>query len=236
MRKLLSSLAFILILQASNAQKNSFWQADASLQFGKNNLVVSEQLSFNWYVGKKQKLFLGAGLRMNSFFGSNANFTTADATLSRGKTGLGAFFSPKKNETIDTVTIGSSSAFSLNLGFYAGYAINENWTVGANIDLLGFSVGANANGNYISNGVSTPTKAKPSNGNVLLVGDNDLGSLNSQFYVRYRFNAHWSATLSAGIMHTEVLTENKVQNINGISNDRFRNEVMNFGVGVGYRF
>jgi hypothetical protein len=236
MRKLLPLLAFTLLMQTLQAQKSSFWQADASFQIGKNNFVFSDHYSLNWYVGKKQKLFLGAGLRFNSFFGSNANFTTANAELSRGKTGLGAFFSPKKNENIDTVSIASSSAFSLNLAFYAGYIFNEKWSVGANIDLLGFSIGSSADANYINNGVTSATKAKPSNVNALLVGDNDLGSLNSQFYVRYSFNPHWSATLSTGIMHTEVVTENKVQNLNGISNDRFRNEVMNIGVGVGYQF
>jgi hypothetical protein len=234
--KFIFAVVLQLAVLSSMGQQKNYWKGDVDIAFGKGNANFSPHASYNWLLGKKQKFFVGLGLRFNSFFGSNANFTTAIPELTRNKTGLGAFFAKKLPENIDTVNAVTGTIFSLNAAVNFGYQINSQWSVEFNIDLAGLSFGSMQGGSYISNGQSTAVTVKPTTGNALLVGDNDLGSLNSALFVRYQFDPKWSAKLGMQLMHSEYTTDRKVQNLNGLSNDRFRNEATNIMFGVGYRF
>ncbi len=70
--------------------------------------------------------------------------------------------------------------------------------------------------------------ARPSEFNLLLGDDNDLGSLNSELYIMRKFKEGWSWKL--GIVHafTEYRTTQKLRN----NNDRFRkkNFLPTFGI------
>jgi hypothetical protein len=71
--------------------------------------------------------------------------------------------------------------------------------------------------------------------NLLLVSDNDIGSLNSEFYARYKFNSRWSAKAGLGFVFTEYTTTVNAQTTpSGLQNSRFRNKAAGLMLGVNY--
>jgi hypothetical protein len=71
--------------------------------------------------------------------------------------------------------------------------------------------------------------------NILLIGNNDRGTLNSEFYLRYKVNQKLGLKLAVQHFFTELTTATKVQNT-PIQNDRFRNISNLVAVGVAYHF
>lgn len=177
----------------------------------------------NWGIGAKKKFYVGTGVRFTSFFGSNVNFTTAPAELTAD------------NKNVDTLLAPSPGVNSLNLTINLGYKISEKFDVGFNIDAIGISFGPTGSPSYIRNGKSVASSASPTSPNILLIGDNDKGSLNSHLYVRYKLSDHLGLKVAYQFLFNELTTTTKIQTIPS-ANDRFRAKSTMVYVGVNYSF
>ncbi len=235
-KKSLIIICGICFITNVNAQKSNGVENSASFTAAFGSSFFSTALGYEhlWKLGKKQKWAIGGGARFTSYFGSNQYYTTAPAQLTSGKTGPGVLFSDDIIENIDSVLFKKSQVNALNLSINFAYAISKKITVGFNIDAIGFSFGAQQNAIfYGNNGIGFSTTAKPTGFNLLLVSDNDKGSLNSELYVRYLFNEKWGGKLGFQYLFTEYTTESKVQTTpNGQENDRFRQKSSGISLGV----
>jgi hypothetical protein len=105
---------------------------------------------------------------------------------------------------------------------------------GFNIDLIGFSFGGSKKGNYINGFEGGMENASPTEFNILLISDNDNGSLNSELYLKYYWNEKWGAKLGAQFLFTEYTTHTEIQQFPE-PNDRFRNKSLMVAFGVTYK-
>lgn len=213
--------------------------ADFMLGIGSGQTNVTTSYQISWKFGANQRLRMGAGMRFNAFFAKDKYFVTAPAEIVKGEAGLGAFFKKPIEENMDSVQFSSAQVYSLNFLVHIGYAFSEKFAAGFNIDVIGASFGGTQSGTYINGNspggpVSTPVSGAPTGFNLLLVGENDIGSLNSEFFVTYALNSNWS--LKAGIQHIfmEYTTTTKAQQLPE-PNDRFRITPTVFCAGVVYR-
>ncbi len=232
----LSLSSFSQTIQKDTLKKLKINYLDLSVGFGQNQVLIASSFTHYWGIGKKQKLQLGIGARLTNSFGSDQYFTTANAKLTSGKTGLGVLFADDIPANIDSFFVGNPQINALNISLNSEYLITKKISVGFNIDLIGFSFGASKTGTYINNGKTSLVGAKPTSLNVLLVSDNDKGSLNSEIFARYKLNSKWSLRGGAAFLFNEYTTNTAVQQLNGISNDRFRIKSLNVMVGVSYQF
>ncbi len=222
-------LAFIALFtnRVATAQKteNPKTQqlADISFGFGNKQGSVVAGYFYNWNLGKSKKFFIGTGVRFNTFYGTGVNFTSAPSSLAGDKLKEDTLVAPKP------------SVFSLNAVINIGYNITPKLQAGFNIDLLGASFGAEGSPIFISNGVPTITKAKPTGFNILLIGNNDRGSLNSEFYVRYKITEKFGVKLAYQYLFTELTTTTKIQTAPK-ANDRFRSKAGLINIGFSYHF
>ncbi len=208
--------------------------ADLMLGIGGGQTNVSLSYQYNWKFGKKQKLEMGVGARFNSFFSSNKYFVTAPAKIVKGEAGLGAFFKEPITSNMDSVQVPSAQINSLNILLNIGYNFSDRFRAGFNIDVIGFSFGGSQKGTYINGTATQPVTASPSGFNLLLVGENDLGSLNSEFFIAYAFNEKWSGKLGVQHIFMEYTTDTQVQQFPE-ANDRFRITPTVVCVGVVYK-
>ncbi len=173
-------------------------------------------------IGKSKKFKLGFGLRFTSFIGNKITATTAPADLTSDE-----------NKVDDFVLETAQSNF-LNTAIYLQYSISPKLDIGFNIDALGLSFGGEQHGDFSSKraGVAkVHSTAKPTQTNILLVGDNDRGSLNSEIFLRYWFNDKWAIKAGASYTFVEYTTTQKM----AFDNDRFRHKSMMGMIGVTYR-
>ena len=240
MKRVLTSLIIICITVQLNAQKNNAVDKSASvtLAFGSSEFSTALGYQHLWKLGKKQKFGIGAGARLTNYFASNKYYTTAPAKLTSGKTGPAVFFADDIPQNIDSVFFKKTQTNSLNISLNFDYNIYKKITVGFNIDAIGFSFGGSQKGTFLGNaGASAATTAKPTNFNLLLVSDNDLGSLNSEFFAQYKFNKNWGAKIGFQFLFAEYTTATKVQTTpSGQKNDRFRNKSSAVSFGVTHQF
>jgi hypothetical protein len=233
---LFSITSFSQSLKIDSANKHKLSFIDFSTGFSNNQALISTSYSFNWGIGKKQRLLLGVGARLTNTFGTDQYFTTANAKLTSGKTGPGVLFADDIPANIDSFFVGKPQINALNISFNSEYQLSKKLSVGFNIDLLGFSFGASKTGTYINNGRTSLVGAKPTSLNILLISDNDIGSLNSEIFARYKLNSKWSLRGGAAFLFNEYTTNTAVQQLNGISNDRFRTKTLNAMIGISYQF
>ncbi|MDZ7934946.1 MAG: hypothetical protein U5M51_08295 [Emticicia sp.] len=213
---------FLLISASTMAQdKSKYIQLGGA--FGSSGGSINLSAQKDWYLGKKDRIVIGTGLRFTSFFGSDVTLTTAPAKLS---------IEPK---SVDSLLAPKPSISSLNLMINLGYKISDKIEVGFNIDALGLSFGPEGSPTFITNKKSTITKAKPTSPNILLVGDNDRGSLNSHFYGRYKLNEKIGLNVAYQFLFNELTTATKVQT-SPEANDRFRVKSSQIFVGISYHF
>lgn len=191
---------------------------------GLTNLSMSYQ--FAWRFGKKQRLRMGVGARLNTSSASSKYFVTAPAKIVKGEAGPAALFKEPITANMDSVLLPRARVSSLNVMIQISYAFTEKLRAGFNIDVIGFSYGGSVPGTYINgnapDGIYTkPVNASPSSFNLLLVGENDLGSLNSEFFVTYSLNE--KLALKGGVQHIfmEFTTDTAVQTFPELNN-RFR--------------
>ncbi len=182
---------------------------DAAFSVGSG---FSTAFSYNqlFGLGAQKRFKIGAGVRLTSLFASNLDYITAPASLT------------DKPETIDTVTFSKAQSNALNLSLQIQYSFKK-LDVGFNIDALGASFGASQTGLVAASGSTlnkTNQTAKLTGFNLLLVGDNDKGSLNSEFYVRYWINEKIAIRGGGSFIFTEYTTDKVI----ALDNARFRNK------------
>jgi hypothetical protein len=212
--------------------------ADLSAAFGQDQGTVGLSYVYNWKLGKKKKLELGLGGRWTTYYGTKKEFVTAGpASLTRTSSfPFLVVFSGIQEENLDTLTVQRPLIHSVNLSVNLGYNFTPRWYAGINIDLIGASLGRESSAVLTSNGSSqTEPSAKPTGFNLLLTGDHDRGSLNSELFVRYRVGKRWSAKLLYQFYFAEYTTQNLVQVApDGTEVDRFRNKANLLGLGFVY--
>ncbi|MEO8770229.1 MAG: hypothetical protein ABI402_09100 [Ferruginibacter sp.] len=242
MKKCFAIFIMLISVVAVQAQKkptliNQF--ADITATVGQSQGSVAAAYVHNWKFGKHKRLEAGLGLRWTSYFGSMTKFTTATARLARTTTTPFAIvFAGQKYENQDTLTVQRPFTNSVNVSINLGYNFSSKWNAGFNIDLVGFTFGSKSSAILKSNGITkTEPTAKPAGFNVLLTGDNDYGSLNSEFFLKYKLNKRWGIKAVYQFLFVEYKTENIKQVApDGTMVDRFRNKANNFGAGVSYNF
>jgi hypothetical protein len=185
-------------------------------------------------LGKKKNLKIGYGIRFNTYSGSDQKYLTAPAKI----TGASDF-----NNSYDTVSFKKAQSNSINLALFFQYTLFKKLDLGFNIDAVGFSFGSNQVGDYTSSKYKpvdmpniikyqTTTGAKPTSLNALLVGDNDLGMLSSEFMARYWITEKLAVKLGFNYLFTEFTTDKMLR---GGTNDRYRNKSALFEVGVSFK-
>jgi len=242
-KKTLLLAVLIMGLKISYAQQkdlphfNQF--VDLAATAGSNQGTIAGSYVYNWRLGEKRKFEIGIGGRVTSYFGTKKDFITAPAKLARTSTiPFLIVFAGQKEENFDTLNVQRPSVISFNFTGNMGYHLSERLYAGLNIDLIGFTVGKKTNAVFISNGVTTTEPdAKPAAFNALLTGDHDLGSLNSEFFLKYNINKQWSIRGIYQFIFIEYKTNTLKQvTADGTENDRFRNKANTFGLGVSYSF
>lgn len=241
MKKLVSILLLITLFHInvfaqdetkSYFKKNNYF--DAALSAG--NSQGSASLAWNHFhlIGKKGKFKIGYGARFTTYAGKNKEYITAPAKITSRQTGPQVLFSETYEESLDTVTFSSPQVNMLNLTINLEYNIYKTFDLGFNIDAAGLSFGGTRDGTLHSSNrpasLASEQSAKPTPYNLLLISDNDIGSLNSELYARYWFNNKWGVKAGASFLFTEYKTNNKLL----LDNDRFRNKSLMFIVGVTY--
>jgi len=211
---------------------------DLMLGIGSGVTNVTTSYQYAWKYGKKQRLTMGIGMRFNGFFASDKYFVTAPAKIVKGESGPAAFFKKPIPEYMDSVQLSNTSVFALNFMVSIGYKISDRLSAGFNIDVVGVSFGKQQSGTYINGnapgGITTmPVAGAPTGFNLLLIGENDIGSLNSEFFLTYALNDQWS--VKGGLQHTfmEYTTTTEIQQLPE-PNDRFRVTPTVFCVGAVY--
>lgn len=211
---------------------------DLSGTIGADQGTVSLSYVHNWGIGKSKKFELGVGGRWTTYFGSKKDFVTAGpASLTRTFTfPFLIVFAGQKEENIDTLTVQRPLINALNVSFNMGYHFSPRFYGGINIDVIGFSFGRKSSAILTSNGVTqTEPVAKPSPFNLLLTGDHDQGSLNSEFFIRYKLAEKWSIKALYQFVFAEYKTTTIFQTApDGTTVDRFRNKANNAGIGIVY--
>ncbi len=216
---------------------NSF--VDLAATVGESQGAVAASYVHNWRLGTKKKWEIGYGVRWTSYFGVKKDFTTAPGRLARSTTfPFVIVFAGHETQNEDTLQVQRPFTNSVNLSANFGYNFNSRWSAGFNIDVIGFTFGRTTSGILTSNGTSrVESSAKPAPFNILLTGDNDYGSLNSEFFLKYQLNNRWAVKADYQFIFVEYKTTSIKQTApDGTMVDRFRNKVNTFGVGVSYHF
>ena len=242
MRKyLLSVIMFFSVIVVSAQKKvsriNRF--VDLTGTIGKSQGTAAASYVHNWKIGKRKKWEAGLGFRWTTYFGVKTDFTTAPARLARTSTvPFLIFFAGQRTDYHDTLTVQRPLTHSANISINLGYNFTKKWYAGFNIDLIGFTFGRESSAILTSNGsTKIEPMAKPAAFNVLLTGDHDRGSLNSEFFVKYRITPRWGVKAVYQFVFVEYKTENIDQIApDGTVNNRFRNKANTIGLGVSYNF
>ncbi len=211
--------------------------ADVSAAIGAGEGTAAFSYVYNFGVGKKRKLDLGAGLRLTGYSGHQKKFYTAPGKYARSTTTPFAIvFAGHEEKNLDTLTLANPFTAALNFSINAGYHLGDRWYLGVNIDLVGFTFGSRTHGVLQSNGMkTTEPRAKPSGINLLLTGDNDYGSLNSELFLRYRIDLRWQIKAVYQFAFSEYSTETIHQTApDGNAVFRFRNKANLLGLGIVY--
>ncbi|MCU0385421.1 MAG: hypothetical protein MUE38_05295 [Flavihumibacter sp.] len=233
MKHVLTILLVFMIskVQAQNQLRPS---VDLSIAAGSSQATISIAGWHHWQLGKKKRLEIGIGPRITSYIGNKKDFWTAPASIARGSSApFLVVFSSQETENWDTLNVQRPLVFSMNAAVQVAHQIGKRFRAGINIDLVGFSVGRTSAAVFTSDGRQETTEAKPVPFNLLLTGDLDKGSLNSELFFQYRLKEKWSIRAVYQFYFAEYKTNTRIQQLPE-PNDRFRNKANLLGIGVSY--
>ncbi len=178
MKKLFVTALILVSGLASTAQYRA--NLGASIGAGATMITLGAEREFNVV---SEKFHINPGIRLNVFTGKDLTYITAPAKY----TSIDA--------QVDTLTFKSVQDNFANLYVRIGYDFTKKLALSFDIDVFGISFGAEQANNPFNPGaarkagISAPVvsaNAAPTTLNVLLVGDNDLGSLNSTLALTYK--------------------------------------------------
>lgn len=227
MNKTLFTLFFILMTSSfiyAQELAKSRLSADGSVSIGSQQYSGHLSLSNMHFLGAKRKIGIGYGLRWSSYAGTDQGFTSAPPEFAG------------KDDKEGTLTLASSQINSLNLAIFLQYNISAKLEAGFNIDAVGFSFGDEQAAAYAPPGTTSSSAAylaKPTSGNVLLVGANDKGSLYSEFFARYWIKPNFGVKLGFAYYFLEYTTNEPITAND--NNDRFRNSASMVGLGITWK-
>ena len=209
-------------------------QFDLNLGAGSYSGTLSAGYFHGWHFGKRHRIGIGTGLRYTGFLGADQYYITAPAKLTSESRSPLILFKENVEENIDSLLVNSAQTHSVNVLINLDYTLSKKLVVGFNIDVIGVTFGKRVRGNYINGYQGSNVGAEPTAFNVLLISDNDRGSLNSEFYGKYFLTDHFALKAGAQFLFTEYTTDKKVQQFPE-PNDRFRNKALLFTAGVTYK-
>ncbi|MCC5928713.1 MAG: hypothetical protein JJU28_05655 [Cyclobacteriaceae bacterium] len=228
MKKIFKTITLLAILalvgQRLSAQNNEIPKVsqsfEANIGFGDG---TTGSLSWNRTHGlfQSKKIRIGYGLRLSAFGGNNLEYITAPANLT------------KNNETIDTLIVESPLTMGLSAVIHIEYMLSSKLKLGFNIDALGLGFGRESDARFVSSESSefpANLTAKPTSYNVLLIGDNDIGQLKSEFFLAYRITDPLWLKAGLDMTFSEYTTDRLLTH----ENDRFRYKAMLFFVGIAF--
>lgn len=234
MKKIIVVVAFSVAYLTGNGQQTSRYRDDIYLDLAlsgssKQFAAALSATHLNSPIKKIPKLQLGYGLRFTTFVSANQYYTTAPAKYTSPVQNPGTIFSRTLEENIDTITTATSVTHSFNAALYIQYRFHRKLSAGLNIDVVGVSFGPEKKFNVISSvydpGQSPVVAGSPTRFNLLLTSDNDLGSLNSEFYIQWLINDRVGLRTGYTFLFSEYTT---AQNLSfdqaRISNDRYRHK------------
>lgn len=242
MKRVISIALCLLIAGSLVAQKKKGINRFIDLTGTVGSAQGSAAFAFvnNWKLWKKQKFEIGIGARWTTYSGSKKDFLTAGpAKYTRSFTAPFLIFFAGQNEAnFDTLTVQRPLTHTLNITANLGYNISPKWYAGFNIDVIGVTAGRKTAGILVSDGETMIEPAsKPAAFNLLLTGDHDLGTLNSEFFLKYAISGRWKLKAVYQFIFVEYETQSVKQQIpGGPQNDRFRNKANNVGLGIAYHF
>lgn len=173
-----------------------------------DGFLTTAAYEYNWGVGQKKAFRLGAGIRMSAFFGGTKYYRSAPPEL---------YNDDEKADSIYIVERPQQNNIALYIS--AAYRIKQKVELGFNIDVIGYSFGAEKMITYVNRYQTLELKyAKPNSLSLLLVDANDRGMVNSQFWIGYQINNQWA--IRGGVSH--LFTEYKTNRKGPQNNDRFR--------------
>ncbi|MFD2523387.1 hypothetical protein [Emticicia soli] len=197
---------------------------DLSVAFGS---AFSPSLSYqNLYgIGKAKRFKIGWGIRLNTFFSGQKNYITAPARLTSGSQSIVALFTENIADNLDTLQLTKSRLGNVNGTIILQYSFKK-LDIGFNIDFIGYSFGGKQTGKFIASESKslheTIQTAKPTQFNLLLISDSDIGSLNSELYFRYRISNKLGLRAGASFQFLEYTTDKTLT----FENDRFRHKTL----------
>lgn len=239
---LLTSIALVLTYvclaqeSATDMPKGYKYNNHFDLSLGVSSGQFSGALSWVHFhgIGKKKKMKIGYGVRFTGYTGNDLNYITAPAKLTSGQTGPQVLFTEIDPANYDTLFLSTARVNAFNASINLQYSFSKNFDIGFNIDAVGISFGSSQTGKYLAEKrpvtMSEIQEAKPTAFNALLISDNDLGTLNSELFVRYWIKNKIGIKAGLGFLFTEYTTTNKLV----LDNDRWRNKSMMGMIGVTY--
>jgi hypothetical protein len=213
-------------LKTKSYKYNNYF--DLAISGKKEQFAIAASWSHLHGIGKGKKRFkIGYGTRFTSYFGTNRYYTTAPAEYINPVQNLETIATEPIDENIDTIAIASPQVNLFNLTINLQYTIKKRLDIGFNIDAIGFSFGSQKKAYVISSSYDSGQKsevyASPTAFNLLLTSNNDLGSLNSEFYLRYWVTPKLAIKGGFTFLFTEYTTDTELSFNNGtIVNDRYR--------------
>lgn len=232
-----SFLATILLIISQLAFSQSKNQQSIDLSIAAIG-GFSPALSYShlWGIGKNKKFKIGTGIRFTYFAGGKTDLITAPAKLTSGEKGPQVLFTENILSNFDTLKVAKIGAGYLNIPIHLQYSFSKKFEVGFNIDAIGLSFGSKQNGTFYTSDSKSLNKtiqsAKPTAFNLLLVSDNDLGSLNSELYARYWINDKIGLRAGLSFQFIEYKTDKKLT----FENDRFRTKALLPLFAISYKF
>ena len=244
MKKVIFYLLLSLVTFTISAQGLDKSYKNIDLALSRRGSGFSPALSFSqlWGIGKSNRFKIGYVVRVTSYFGGAADFRTAPAKFTSGKSSFAALFADDIVANIDTFSVKSFQTNALNIGIVLQYALSSKLEMGINIDATGKTWGGTVSGNLISTknkrkfqDGSMISDANPETYNFLLISDSDIGSLNSEVYARFWVTNKIGVRAGASFQFVELTTQKKVE-IGGILNDTWRYKAFMPMIAFSYKF
>lgn len=180
---------------------------DMSLGMGSNLFTGSVAWHKMFNIAWKKRIRLGVGLRANMANVTQRMYVTA-------------FPNRPDAGTYDSLFLDDHTIYSLNLTFHADVSLTQWLDVGLNLDVVGVSFGETTDASYRSATFLPATSTEqtmPELLNVFAFGNNNLGTTNTQFYLRFWPGKDFFVKAGYSLYY---ITENTENNLN-FSNNRF---------------